>query len=205
VVLAYHQTGFPDSDIDLALILPILISSIQTNSALDECLSILLKFLHHIQASSVSPPPTLSPEIVMPLCTILPTVASAHPDPVVRHQAFRIISSLLTLTQPDLRIQLLADLTGDSQLPQMRVAAVGLVKEAILESLSSTKPNLFASPLFLRVFGPILFRPSPTDLFSESKGLSLSSFQESSEPQRLVECLGLYYVLLQRDHRNLVR
>lgn len=153
--------------------------------------------------SPVSPPTTLSPEIVMPLCTILPTIASAHLDPVVRHQAFRIISSLLTLTQPDSRIQLLADLTGDSQLPQMRVAAVGLVKEAIMESLSSTKPNLFASPLFLRVFGPILFRPSPPDLFSGSKELSLSSFQESSEPQRLVECLALYYVLLQRDHRNL--
>ena len=47
-----------------------------------------------------------------------------------------------------------------SQLPKMRVAAVGLVKEAIIESLSSTRPNLFSSPLFLRVFGPILFRPS---------------------------------------------
>ncbi|EDQ98648.1 uncharacterized protein LACBIDRAFT_298363 [Laccaria bicolor S238N-H82] len=135
--------------------------------------------------------------------TILPTLASAHPDPLVRHQAFRIISSLLTLTQPDLRIQLLTDLTGDSQLPQMRIAAVGLVKEAIIESISSTKPNPFASPLFLRVFGPILFRPSPPDLFSGSKELSLSSFQESSEPQRLVECLALYYILLQHDHQNL--
>ena len=56
VVLTYHQTGFPDSDNDLALILPILIFSIQINSALDECLSILLKFLHRIRASSVSPP-----------------------------------------------------------------------------------------------------------------------------------------------------
>ena len=48
VVLAYHQTSFPDSDNDLAPILPILIFSIQINSALDECLSILLKFLHRI-------------------------------------------------------------------------------------------------------------------------------------------------------------
>ena len=133
--------------------------------------------------SSVAPPHTFSPEIVTLLCTILPTIASAHPDPVVRHQTFRIISSLLTFTQPDLRIQLLADLTGDSQLPQMRVAAVGLVREAIIELLSSTKPNLFASPLFLRVFVPILFMPSPPDLFSGSKELSLSTFQESSEPQ----------------------
>ncbi|KIJ97359.1 hypothetical protein K443DRAFT_9953 [Laccaria amethystina LaAM-08-1] len=89
-------------------------------------------------------------------------------------------SPFSSLTQPDLRIQLLADLTGDSQLPQMRVAALGLVKEAIVEPLSSTKPDLFASPLFLRAFGPILFRPSPTDLFSGGKELSLSSFQESA-------------------------
>ena len=165
VVLAYHQTGFPASDNDLALILPTLISSIQNDSALDECLSILLKFLHRIRVSSVAPPHTFSPEIVTLLCTILPTIASAHPDPLVRHQTFGIISSVLTLTQSDLRIQLLADPTGDSQYPQMRVASVGLVKEAIIELLSSTKPNLFASPLFLRVFVPILFMPSPQDLF----------------------------------------
>ena len=205
VFLAYHQTGFPDSDNDLAFILPILISSIQNDSPLDECLSILLKFLHRIRVSSVAPPHTFSPEIVTLRCTILPTIASAHPDPLVRHQTFRIISSVLMLTQSDLRIQLLADLTGDSHLPQVRVAAVGLVKEAIIESLSSTKPNLFASPLFLRVFVPILFMPSPPDLFGGSKELSLSAFQESSEPQRLVECLALSRVLVQRDHRNLVR
>ena len=161
--------------------------------------------LHRIRVSSVAPPHTFSPEIVTLLCTILPTIASAHPDPLVRHQTFRIISSVLTLNQSDLRIQLLADFTGDSQLPQMRVAAVGLVREAIIELLSSTKPNLFASPLFLRAFVPILFMPSPPDLFSGSKELSLSTFQESSEPQRLVECLALSRVLVQRDHRNLVR
>ena len=101
VVLAYHQTDFPDSDNDLALILPFLMFSIQINSALEECLSILLKFLHRIRVSSVAPPHTFSPEIVTPLCTILPTIASAHPDPLVRHQTFRIISSVLTLTQSD--------------------------------------------------------------------------------------------------------
>ena len=83
----------------------------------------------------------------------------------------------------------------------MRVASVGLVKEAIIELLSSTKPNLFASPLFLRVFVPILFMPSPQDLFSGSKELLLSTFQE---PQRLVECLALSYVLVQRDHLSSV-
>ena len=98
VVLAYHQTGFPDSDNDLALILPILISSIRMNSALDECLLILLKFLHRIRASYVSLPLTLSTEMVTPLCAILPTIPGAHPDPVVRQSNHRV--ALLHETKP---------------------------------------------------------------------------------------------------------
>ncbi|EDR02088.1 uncharacterized protein LACBIDRAFT_332712 [Laccaria bicolor S238N-H82] len=82
VVIAYHQTGFPDSNNNLAPTLPILISSIQINSALDECLSILLKFLQCIRASSVSPPPTFSPEIVTPLSfTLVQTQPSLLPPP----------------------------------------------------------------------------------------------------------------------------
>ena len=97
------------------------------------------KFLHCIRAPFASSPLIHSPEIVTPLCAILPTIASAHPDPVVRQQTFQTISSSHLPT--DLRIQLIVDLTGDSQLPQMCVAAVDLVRRAIIESLSSTKPN----------------------------------------------------------------
>jgi hypothetical protein len=87
----------------------------------------------------------------------------------------------------------------------MRVASVGLVKEALLEALSlpPRTENIFLTSLFLRSFGPILFRPNPSDLFT-SANLTLSEFQESHEPQRLVECLSLYYVLLLRDKSNLV-
>ena len=56
------------------------------------------KFLHRIRAPYASSPLIHSPEIVTPLCAILPTIASAHPDPAVRQQTFRTISSLLTLT-----------------------------------------------------------------------------------------------------------
>ena len=85
----------------------------------------------------------------------------------------------------------------------MRTAAVGLVKEALLESLASHQKNdPFLGSLFLQSFGPILFRPNPPDLLSSS--LSLKEFQESNEPSRLVECLSLYYVILQRDEKNQV-
>ena len=86
----------------------------------------------------------------------------------------------------------------------MRVASVGLVKEALLQAFTrpDAKDNVFLSPLFLRTFGPILFRPDPPDLLSSA--LALKDFQETHEPARLVECLSLYYVLVQRDELNLV-
>lgn len=180
--------------------LPILVASIQTNHTLDEALSLLLQFLHssHFPAGQ-----QLSPDISGPLCALLPTLASAHPDGDIRHQTFRILSRILTLTPPELRLQILKDLTTDTEFPQMRVAAVGLVKEASLESLSrEDRPNVFSSPIFLQVFGPILLRPDPVDLFRPD--LSLREIEDSSEPSRLVECLSLYYILLLRDNLNRV-
>lgn len=83
---------------------------------------------------------------------------------------------------------------------QMRVAAIGLVKEAVLEALSAQahdNDNLFASPTFMEVFASLLFVPRLSlDSDPESE---LETFLDSPEPLRLVEALGLYYVVLQRD------
>lgn len=86
----------------------------------------------------------------------------------------------------------------------MRVAAVGLVKDAVLEALlppsgSTSAQNVFASPMFMRVFGPLLFRPSPPDLFDMGAQLNIEEFLDSPEPKRIVEVLSLYYVVLLRD------
>jgi hypothetical protein len=88
----------------------------------------------------------------------------------------------------------------------MRVAAVGLVKEHFLRAFNApgpTKDEPFLSNVFLRTFGPILFRPDPPDLFEAD--LQIKDFEESSEPSRLSECLSLYLVILRRDEKNLVR
>ena len=177
------------------------ISSVQSNAFLDEALAVLIRALHAITTNETTA--SLSHEITLPLCGILPSVASAHPDPIVRYQTFRVLSLLLASGNPQLRFQHLVEYTRDSEYPQMRVASVGLVKEALLQSFTlPAKDNVFLSPLFLRTFGPILFRPDPPDLLSSA--LTLKDFQETHEPGRLVECLSLYYVLLQRDQRNLV-
>ncbi|TFK41716.1 hypothetical protein BDQ12DRAFT_678392 [Crucibulum laeve] len=199
ILLAYTDTESLDPDTLLSSLSPILVASIQSNAVLDESLSILIKTLHRRQ---LQPRSDLSADIIGPLSTVIPTLSSAHPDPLVRHQAFRVLSMLLSLSPSQLRLQILTELTTKSEFPQMRVASVGLVKEAVLEALSNpSSTNVFSSPMLLRVFGPILFRPNPPDLFSEAA--SLDALQESQESSRLVECLALYYILLQRDVKNL--
>ncbi|KAJ7207212.1 hypothetical protein GGX14DRAFT_366396, partial [Mycena pura] len=199
LVLISHSKTLP-SDINqlLSFMLPILVASIQTTHALDEALSLLLRSLH---VSHFPVGQQLSPDIAGTLCALLPSLASGHPDEDIRHQAFRILSQTLSLMPPELRIQILKDLTTDTQYPQMRAASVGLVKEALLDALSrENAPNIFASPIFLQVFGPVLLRPEPVDLFHSE--LSLSDIEDSPEPSRLVECLSLYYILLLRDKSN---
>ncbi|KAJ3493003.1 hypothetical protein NLJ89_g11116 [Agrocybe chaxingu] len=216
---AYRPLPNPDVSKLFTFLLPPLISSLESNAFLDESLAVLLRSLHTWTTASSLDRRHLPPEVTSPFTSSLPSVASAHPDPTTRHQAFRSLSMLLAASDPKLRFQTLVELARHSEFPQMRVAAVGLVKEGLLDALSQAearaakaeegklnvkelRDEIFLSPMFLRTFGPILFRPNPTDLFA-SDTLELKVFQETSEPTRLVECLSLYYVLLQRDRHNL--
>ncbi|KJA26965.1 hypothetical protein HYPSUDRAFT_63726 [Hypholoma sublateritium FD-334 SS-4] len=200
IFYAYSPPAPIDLEKLLAFIIPALIASIQTNEFLNESLAVLITYLHAWQTTK--PTASLPHDITIPLCGLLPSIASAHLDPSVRHQTFRVLSLLLSVADPWLRFQNLVEYTRDSEYPQMRVAAVGLVKDTLIKSLSSpnAKDDPFCSLLFLRSFGPILFRPDPHDLLSET--LTLDQFQETLEPGRLVECLSLYYVLIQRDASN---
>lgn len=120
---------------------------------------------------------------------------------------------MLALTPSQLRLQLLRDILADDDgdtAPQMRVAAIGLVKEAVLEALSTPASdedsNAFASPLFMRTFAPLVFSQRLPSIKhgEEDAEDDLEAFLESPEPLRLVESLGLYYVVLQRDVGNKV-
>jgi Uncharacterised protein family, YAP/Alf4/glomulin len=199
VFLAHNPLTLPFTSTGLSSFLPIILTSIQTNVALDESLSIL----YHQLARAIDIPQ----EVLSPLAEVLPSLASVHPDSSTRFLAFRLLAQLLTFAPSQTRLEILRDLTSESAFPQMRTAAIGLVKEAVLEAIScapsARQSNLFASPLFMRTFSPILFRPSPPSLFSSS--LSLADFQDSSEPSRLAESVALLYILLKRDTSNLVR
>ena len=203
LVLIAHALPPNDSNVPLlASAFPAILTSIQSNIALDASLAILLKVL------CVTPPPQaeLPDHIIIPLTTFLPSLCSAHPDAPTRHIAFRILARVLQIAPPMLRLQVLRDLISPSEdtSPHMRNAAIGLVKESVLEALSHPKTeNVFASPFLLQTIGPHIFRLDSAELLAAIGGVDASN--NSPELARLVECLGLYYIFLLRDVENRVR
>ena len=187
----------------LASLFPVVMTSLQNDVALDATLAILLRVL----CMAPSPPQAgLSADIIIPLTTVLPLLCSAHPDASTRHITFRILGHVLQLTPSVLRLQILRDLVSPSEdaSPYMRTAAIGLVKEAVLEAVSHPKTeNVFASPFLLQTIGPHVFCLDPPVLLDSIGGID--ALKDSPEPARLVACLNLYYILLSRDVDNRVR
>ncbi|CDO75008.1 hypothetical protein BN946_scf184965.g10 [Trametes cinnabarina] len=197
-ILLAHDPSYTFSIANLTAFYPTVLSALQANIALDEILAVLINTLAPLHKST--PRPDLEVDLAIPLVHILPHIASNHPDPDIRHYTFRTLSLVLGLCPPPVRFGLLKELLADAEMPhQMRIAAVGLLKEAVLEGLSGETQNMFASPYLLSTFGPIILRPDPPDMFDTAKP---DEFLDGPEPLRLVECLGFYYVLLQRDQQN---
>ncbi|KAI0360562.1 hypothetical protein OH77DRAFT_1556453 [Trametes cingulata] len=201
LILLAHDASYTFSTSGLADFFPVILPSLQANVALDEVLSVLIHSLAPLRTAT--PKSALDTDLIVPLIHLLPHIASNHPDADVRHFTFRIVSLVLGLSPPPVRFGLLKDLLSDEDTPrQMRIAAVGLLKEAVLEGLSGGDQNIFASRHLLSTFGPIVLRPDPPDVFETT---TLEEFLDGPEPLRLVESLGFYYVLLQRDQRNQAR
>ncbi len=114
----------------LASLFPVVLTSLQNGLAIDATLAILLRVLC---TAPSSPQAELSPDIIIPLTTVLPLLCGAHPDASTRHITFRILGHVLQLTPSVLRLQILRDLVSPSEdtSPYMRTAAIGLVKEAV--------------------------------------------------------------------------
>jgi hypothetical protein len=203
LVLIAHALPPNDPDVPLLVsVFPVILTSIQLNKGLDASLATLLKVL------CVTPPPLaeLPAHIIIPLTTLLPSLCGAHPDASTRHISFRILGRVLHIAPPMLRLQVLRDLVSPSEdtSPHMRTAAIGLVKESVLEAISHPKTdNVFASPFLLQTIGPHIFRLDSPDLLATIDGAEAAN--GSPELARLVECLGLYYILLLRDVENRVR
>ncbi|KAL5514388.1 hypothetical protein ACEPAG_2476 [Sanghuangporus baumii] len=198
---AVSSTSMSSANSLLSSVFPVLIAALQSNTSIDATLNILLHILYPSTSNTTT---SIDPDYIPPLSSALASIASTTPDPQIRLIAFRILGALLARAPPLEHMTLLRDLLSETPFPSMRVAAVGLLKDAVLEALRpNARPNPFASPDMLRTFGYIVLRPDPPDLFSKpATRASLESFMETQEPKRLVECLAFYYVLLMRDENN---
>ena len=171
------------------------------NFILDESLYLIFRGVTQDRAL-----PDVPPEFATSLCSVLSALASTHLDPFIRHFSLRLIALVLARLPPVLRQQILMSLATDTEFLQMRAAAIGLLKEFVLEGFQnpvlSGEKNIFTSPLLLRSFGQILFRTIPSDYLTTVN--AAEDIKESLELSRISEVLSFYYVLLQRDKDNKV-
>jgi hypothetical protein len=202
-----------------------------TNSiAVDECLFLLMtradanSSITQSNQNVTNPGLSTIPEDdLIPLVQSIASLAASSPDPIRRNSAFVTLSLLLKRADPPARLILLDDLlSAENPFPQMRVAAIGLVKESTFDAFDALDANekgqsgktrkgtnVFTSPELIARLGRHLLRPEPINLFDTASStnvitVDVQEFFESSEPARLTECLGFYYTLLQRDVDNLV-
>lgn len=156
----------------------------------DEALAWVLRCLH----SGLG---TIAEGVVCSLSSALAQVASLSSDPVIRQVAFQCLTDLLSRTSPVLSRQLLEELVAECPFPQMRTAAVSLFRTLLLTALESEEPSPLASPASLPLISVIL-RHDPPDALKQPF-LVMSRARGSV---RLVDALGLYYIVLIRDSEN---
>ncbi|KAG8982919.1 hypothetical protein FRB93_007740 [Tulasnella sp. JGI-2019a] len=205
VFLAHDSVVASSASIpSLIVSFPAVLMALTKGRATDEAMSWILRCLRPSTGTIISET-ALPEEIVLPLTSILVSIASLHPSAPIRQMTLSILTLVVARANSDtIRLQLLDELCNECPYPQMRVAAIGLAKKSILEALQSEQTSsLLASPEVLPMVLKIL-TPNPPDLFT-SPSTTPEMFLESHEPGRLVEALGLFYVLNQRDTSNQTR
>ena len=182
---------------------PTITAAVQDSIALDACLHVLL---HALFSSTPNTIASINWELNPPFYVLLLTIAASCPYADTRLTALSAVGEYVNRVSPSERMMLLQLLLEqDSPFPAMKVAAVGLLKINILEALEAcADPSPFASPALLWLFGPIILRPDPPDLFERIDRVALDAFVDTEEPKRLVECLSLYDALIRRDSTNRV-
>lgn len=208
LILLSHipETEWRPTPMDLGALTPAMIPNLQIQHLNDECYYLILSALVPSHSSTNLPVPA---EASVPLVQILVPVAASHPDPSLRNLTYTLISLLLKALPPGPRLASLTELVSPGcPFPAMRVAAISLVRDAVLDALATTQSraegNVLASPQLFAALGRVLLRSEPLDLFEDTSEKKLKEFLEESEPARLTGCLGFYYVVLERDEKNLV-
>jgi len=146
-------------------IIPALISSTATTP--------ILAYLAHAVYSTNSAMSDFPDSTISALVHALTPIASMHSTPSTRHIAFRLLSTLVQSHIHDdaIRLSILLELITDEAFPQMRTAAIGLLRSAVLATITFQKTqtpyagSFLVSPEMLYTISPVILRPYPRDLF----------------------------------------
>ncbi|GAA5919491.1 hypothetical protein JCM1841_002233 [Sporobolomyces salmonicolor] len=163
----------------------------------------------------LTPEEGIEERVLFPLVEILSALSALSPAPQRRWVAFRLLSRLVVNgvgspyhpSSEQTQLVLLKELVEECKFDPLRVAAIGLVKEVMMDKFqrAASDPafsSLFLSPFFFQEFAPTLFRFDPSDLLQNPlNDLSAEAFAEKHH-RDVVQKLGLCYFLLVRDREN---
>ncbi|KAF8601868.1 hypothetical protein BDV93DRAFT_607828 [Ceratobasidium sp. AG-I] len=142
----------------------------------------------------------LEEHVATELVPLVSSVAATDSNPTTRGVSFSLLTQIILAVHPEVAFGLVRELIGEEcPFPNMRASAVALLRQLVVRAFSRTprsEDDPFAARMLLDEFATILFR-SP---LLEDDDTDLVDDQEMS---RVVECLGLYNVLLGRDKENL--
>lgn len=143
---------------------------------------------------------------------MMSSLSALSPNPSTRFLSFRFVTTLITKAtrKEEIQIMILKDLIENCPFDSLKVASIGLLREVLggkFEAHQITEvPSLFLSPLFEKEFGSLISRFSPHDLLaSKPEGgapITVEAFLEN-HGQLTIQKLGLYFVILNRDGKNL--
>jgi hypothetical protein len=182
--------------------MPIILSCLNDNIAIDESMALLYLYSKEYWSKNQQIPELVS----IPIIEILVPLSSINPNETTRLIAFRLLAVFISQSQEGLAAVILRDLLTCPTFPQMRVAAISILKEQVINALGRKNMSLFASSQLLSTFGSILFRSDPPDVLERTfdNASETKSFLLSWEAKRIMECLSFYYVLICRDQENRV-
>jgi hypothetical protein len=203
-------TPLPDPAL-LVQLLPTLQAALRAPepTAIDESLALLLLFTRTVPAPLSSNQQFIRTPLPATFASDLAVIAVTHPAPSIRHIAFSLLGSM-HLSPLDVK-QFLSPPTP----PQMRAAAVTLVRKAVLEEIadipriSDTQSDpqthnptgAWINKEWINLLGDAIFRPDLGLLDIEEDAADL---EVEWEVKRLIECLQLIYTLVLRDVDNRV-
>ncbi|EJT98560.1 hypothetical protein DACRYDRAFT_110994 [Dacryopinax primogenitus] len=199
VLVHCFEDKLNDLDVRLAFIKskPVALRAMRENHGIGVILAWLWGLAVLVKEKNVN----IDQDDVVPIIQAIMPIAAISPDPATRFIAFRLLNTMLNLINDLARLSVLKDFTSAAcPFPQMRVAAVGLIKDNVLPALKEKNASPFSTPVLMQTLGPILLRPQPNDLFEHN--LQLSEFIDSYEPARLTESMSFLYALLSIDKAN---